>query len=804
MLGNTTTLNVETLNVEDLNITVAANATTGAEANGAGLTVAGANATLTYLNADDSWNLNKKLNATTIGAAVVNVTTANITTVDAGTTTTATLNSTTGNITTLTSTTVNAGTTTSATLNATTGNITTLGAGTTTTTVLNNTTANITDAKATTLVATNFSSPNAVVTGGSINNTVIGNTTPANATFALTKITGNLVAGSGVNATNFTTGALVVPGGGGVGITGALQVQGESTFQGNINAGNIILSGNINVSVGAIQSSFGVFYGNAGGIGAIYAGTSTYTALPTTVFQMTANVDSYGQVNFQNRNSGTSASTDYVATADNGDDNDGYINLGINSSTFADPSFPGYYPNDGYLITHGIEPATGNLNIHSHNTGSVIKLIVGSFGDSNIRATVTNTGFRVNTATASTTSTSGALVVDGGAGIGGNLNVGQSAIFNTTKTANYDFIVRGDNDDTLIWARPSATYDQVVVGNSATTSTLVSGAKLIVNTTDSILIPVGSTAQRPGSAGGTDTAGMIRFNSSNAQLEFYNGSSWTNTGTSFTVVASDQFDGDDNTLIFTLGATATTQSVIVSLNGVLQIPTTAYSVSGATLTFTSPPATGDKIEVRRFTTTATVSTFESSNGYVSFVATNSFANINAGTSAATNRMSFNTTGNVSVSANIAPSANVAYDLGNVNSWWKNVFTSKTVTTGADLAENYLADAVYNPGTVVEFGGEAEVTVSMTEGSVRVAGVVSSDPAHVMNGGLKGSTVASVALVGRVPVNVIGPVYKGDMLISAGYGYARACSAPAIGSVIGKAVANFEGEKGSVEVVVGRL
>jgi hypothetical protein len=804
VLGNTTTLNVETLNVEDLNITVAANATTSAEANGAGLTVAGANATLTYLSADDSWNLNKKLNATTVGAALINITTANISTGNTQSWYATNLNSTNGNITTLTVTTVNAGTTTSATVNATTGNVTTLGAGDTTTAVLNNTTANITNAKATTLVATNFSSPNAVVTGGSINNTVIGNTTPAAGTFTNLRATANIVAASGVNATNFTTGALVVPGGGGVGITGALQVQGESTFQGNINAGNILLSGNINVSVGAVQSSFGVFYGNAGGIDALYAGTSTYTALPTTVLQMTADVDSYGQVNFQNRNSGTSASTDYVATADNGDDNDGYINLGINSSAFADPDYPGYYPSDGYLIMHGFEPATGNLNIHSHNTRSVIKLIVGSFGDANVRAAVTNTGFRVNTATASTTSTSGALVVDGGAGIGGNLNVGYSAIFNTSKTANYDFIVRGDNDDTLIWARPSSTYDQVVVGNSATTSTLVTGAKLIVNTTDSILIPVGSTAQRPGSSGGTDTAGMIRFNTSNAQLEFYNGSAWTNTGTSFTVVASDTFDGDDNTLIFTLGAAATTQSVVVSLNGVLQIPTTAYSVSGATLTFTSPPATGDKIEVRRFTTTATVSTFESSNGYVSFVATNSFANINAGTSSATNRMSFNTTGNVAVTANIAPSANVAYDLGNVNSWWKNVFTSKTVTTGADLAENYLADAVYNPGTVVEFGGEAEVTVSMTEGSVRIAGVVSSDPAHVMNGGLKGSTVASVALVGRVPVNVIGPVYKGDMLISAGYGYARACSSPAIGSVIGKAVANFEGEKGSVEVVVGRL
>ena len=745
VLGNTTTLNVETLNVEDLNITVAANATSGAEANGAGLTVAGANATLTYLNADDSWNLNKKLNATTVGAAVVNVTTANVTNGIIGT-----------------------------------------------------------------LVATNFSSANAVVTGGSVNNSPIGNSTPSTGSFttitssSTIKSAGNIVAGSGTNATNYTTGALVVPNGGGVGITGDLWVQGPSTFAGNIVAGNIILSGNINVPVGGTFSNTGVFFGNAGGIGALYAGVQTYTALPHVVLQLTGNLNTYTQVNFQNVNNGPSASTDYVATADNGDDNDAYINLGINSSTFDDPAFPGYYPNDGYLITHGIEPATGNLNIHSHNTGSVIKFIVGSFGDSNIRATVTNTGFRVNTATASTSTTTGALVVDGGAGIGGNINVGLGAAFNRSKTANYDFVVKGVTDETLIWARPGSAYDSVVVGNSATTSTLVNGAKLIVNSTDSILIPVGTTAQRPGSSGGTDTAGMIRFNTSNDQLEFYNGSSWTNTGTSFTVIASETFDGDDNTTIFTLGAAATTQSVIVSLNGVLQIPTTAYSVSGTTLTFTQAPATGDKIEVRRLTTTATVSTLESSNGYVSFVSTNSFANINAGSGAATTRMSFNTTGNVSVSANVQPSANVTYDLGNVNSWWKRIFVNSTVTGGADIAENYLADAVYNPGTVVEFGGEAEVTVSMTEGSVRVAGIITSDPGHVMNGGLRGSSVASVALLGRVPVNVIGPVYKGDMLISAGYGYARACSSPAIGSVIGKALANFEGEKGSVEVVVGRL
>ncbi len=815
VLGNTTSFNTETLNVEDLNITVAANATTGAEANGAGITVAGANATFTYLNADDSWNLNKKLNATTVGAATVNATNGNITTLGVGTTTSATLNSTNGNITALTSTTVNAGTTTTASLNSTTGNITTLGVGTTTSATLNSTSANITNGSAGTLVATNFSSGNAVITGGSFNNTVIGATTPAAATVTSLTTTGNIVAGSGVNSTNFTTGALVVPNGGGVGITGDLRVQGPSTFQGNIVAGNITLSGNINVPVGGTFSNTGVFYGNTGGIGALYAGTPVYTALTTTVMQMTGNINSYAQVNFQNYNSGASATTDYILTSDTGVDTGYYGDFGILSSAYDGTVYESYFnglgtvgfPNDTYMYAHGdhTNPGIGgNLLIGAAVPGTVIRAFAGGMNIADVVTTTTSSGFQVNATTVSTSTTSGALRVSGGAGIAGNVNTGGAGTFNATKTANYDFVVKGAVDNTLIWARPSSTYDQVVIGNSATVSTLVTGAKLIVNTTDSILIPAGTTAQRPGSTGGTDTAGMVRFNTSNAQLEFYDGAAWQNTGTDFTVIASETFDGDDSTTIFTLGAAATTQSVIVSLNGVLQIPTIAYSVSGTTLTFTSAPATGDKIEVRRLSTTATVSTFESGNGYVSVTTNDNFANINAGTSSATTRMSFNTAGNVSLSANIQPSANVSYDIGNVNSWFKNIFVNKTVTGGADLAENYLADAVYNPGTVVEFGGEAEVTVSMTEGSVRVAGVITSDPGHVMNGGLKGSTVASVALVGRVPVNVIGPVYKGDMLVSAGYGYARACSSPTIGSVIGKAIANFEGEKGIVEVVVGRL
>jgi len=302
-------------------------------------------------------------------------------------------------------------------------------------------------------------------TAGTINrafkaNMIVGNLTVANAVTAQTATittlnvtntnlsgltsTGNIVAASGQNATNYTTGAIVVPAGGGVGITGDLWVQGPSTFGGNIVAGNIVLSGNINVPVGGTFSNTGVFFGNAGGIGALYAGTSTYTALPTTVLQLSANVDSYAQVNFQNINAGASASTDFVLTADNGNDADGYVNLGIDSSGYNNPGFPGFFPNDAYLIHHSAT-STGNLVIFSHTEGSAIKLHVGEYGAANVKATVTNNGLRVNTATASTSTTSGALLVDGGVGVAGNIHaaaINNTPIGNTTpSTGSFTYLV---------------------------------------------------------------------------------------------------------------------------------------------------------------------------------------------------------------------------------------------------------------------------------------------------------------------------------------------------------------------------
>ena len=123
---------------------------------------------------------------------------------------------------------------------------------------------------------------------------------------------------------------------------------------------------------------------------------------------------------------------------------------------------------------------------------------------------------------------------------------------------------------------------------------------------------------------------------------------------------------------------------------------------------------------------------------------------------------------------------------------------------ADLSENYVADADYEPGTVLDFGGNGEVTLSTQSNSVRVAGIVSTNPAYLMNSHLDATHVVALALSGRVPTKVTGTIRKGDMMVSDGQGRACACATPAMGTVIGKALQDFDGESGTVEIVVGRL
>jgi len=133
---------------------------------------------------------------------------------------------------------------------------------------------------------------------------------------------------------------------------------------------------------------------------------------------------------------------------------------------------------------------------------------------------------------------------------------------------------------------------------------------------------------------------MLRFNTTTSLLEFFDGSSFTAAGSVFTVIATNSFSGNGVQTAFTLSSSSSTASTLVMVNGVVQIPTTAYSVSGTTLTFTEAPASGDAIDARTLTTTSSVSSLASGNGFNSFdVTTAPYANITAGTSAATVRVS---------------------------------------------------------------------------------------------------------------------------------------------------------------------
>jgi hypothetical protein len=125
---------------------------------------------------------------------------------------------------------------------------------------------------------------------------------------------------------------------------------------------------------------------------------------------------------------------------------------------------------------------------------------------------------------------------------------------------------------------------------------------------------------------------------------------------------------------------------------------------------------------------------------------------------------------------------------------------------ADLAEKYVGDEAYEPGTVLVFGGDNEVTTTDTKGDRKIAGVVSTDPAYLMNNQLEGDTVVALALTGRVPCKVIGTVAKGDMLVTSAIpGYAIVDNDPKLGTVLGKAVGSKDTEgKGIVEVVAGRM
>jgi len=163
----------------------------------------------------------------------------------------------------------------------------------------------------------------------------------------------------------------------------------------------------------------------------------------------------------------------------------------------------------------------------------------------------------------------------------GNIGTGLSA------TDFGDFTTSGDPQTTLTSA---VTNADIGLDPNGTGQVIITG-------TNALTVPSGTTAQRP-----SGSTGDIRVNTSTGYLEYYNGSGWQDLAPSAVSSTLDTFAGDDSTTVFTLSTSTSTNDVIITHNGVVQIATTAYSISDTTLTYTEAPKTGDVIEVRYIST----------------------------------------------------------------------------------------------------------------------------------------------------------------------------------------------------------
>ena len=285
------------------------------------------------------------------------------------------------------------------------------------------------------------------------------------------------------------------------------------------------------------------------------------------------------------------------------------------------------------------------------------------------------------------------------------------------------------------------------------------------------------------------------------------------------------FTGTGSVSQFTLPYTVSQDwQVLVYIDGVVQEPTTSYTMSGNTLTLSVPLALSSVMNVIKMASNTVASTITDADTlnaqpgsyYLDYTNFTNTPTIPTNVSAFTNDSGYITNADIptnhmvndasnSVAGSISPSVDATHDLGTATEQWNTIYGHAVEATYADLAERYAADSPYEPGTVLVFGGEAEVTTTTMLSNTKVVGIVSTEPALKMNSAAGNSqTHPYIALKGRVPCKVIGKIEKGDLLVTSDKaGYAKASlGVPMIGTVIGKAIESKPGTgEGIIEVFV---
>lgn len=364
--------------------------------------------------------------------------------------------------------------------------------------------------------------------------------------------------------------------------------------------------------------------------------------------------------------------------------------------------------------------------------------------------------------TQSTSASTGAVVVSGGMGIAKDLYVGGTVFATNLAAVTSQTLVVQDPLVNLISDSGSYNYDIGVYSNYT-------------------------------GAYGVKYTGLIRNYSDNVWKLFSNVSAPAGSTVSLTNAVYDQFKA---------GNIITTGTFQGSGAGLTSIPNSSLSNSSITVTAGTGMSGGGAVSLGGSITltNAGVTGLTAGTG-VSLSGSTGSVTVGIGQAVATS--STPTFAGITVPSITHSGTSGTGDIGSSTNLFGTIYGTASTAKYADLAENYKADLQYEPGTVLEFGGTKEVTIAQ-DGTRKVAGVVSTDPAYLMNSCCESEFVVAIALQGRVPCKVRGKIEKGDMLVSAGSGFARAEYSPVIGSVIGKALEDFNGIEGVIEVVVGRL
>jgi hypothetical protein len=339
----------------------------------------------------------------------------------------------------------------------------------------------------------------------------------------------------------------------------------------------------------------------------------------------------------------------------------------------------------------------GNINLDPNGTGNVIietatatqVFYSGANKELITNANLTFSGTQLNvlgTANATTLQSGNIqLTTNTISSTVGNLVLSPTAnVILNTATAN-TIVYAGANKELLSDSDLTFNGTTLQIGNITATGNTISSAnangninldplgtgQVIIVGTNAVTIPNGDTSQRP-----AGSAGDLRFNSELSLLEFFNGTTWsTLVNSSDAYQFSESFNGDDSTVGFTLSYSTTSSGALVTLNGVVQSPGVAYSISGTSLTFTEAPHSGDKIDVRYISSASDVSLTSIVNG-TSNVNVASNGNVTVGVAGNANVLTVSGT-------DVISSGTIRDSIGNVRDLINNSQSGAYILTATD-------------------------------------------------------------------------------------------------------------------------